>query len=402
MEKNVSFKIENSTFQGTLQYGDGKNIEIKCSLARTESVNLQKLYYDGDIFNFDGKIDSASLFIALDCHIKSFIIQKNFVDYKIDIGTLYLNGENLNTKLQVTQSEFKFSHNLPFFESNKAIYIKQYDCHVSFGESITIKLKKPISLKDMDAIIFELKTLFQILMLNKNVQTIEKFVYTTEEKKIEQILKYDSKYIEDASQPDYLLYSKEKIDSIVLNAWFDAKGKYGKIFSYLSGILKESSLPYLEFKYFALAQWMEAYSREYLSNKVEAIVDKNLQENDDKLLLKSQCQNNNFRKNFKDIFKFEKLNEFFNFQNKNMRNDLIHDIVCYRNHLTHLNKEDNLNHEQMANLYEILKNLIYVFIARELNVEVKQNMIDHIKLKYKHYCDLKDEIGKCKENHMST
>ncbi|WP_323127360.1 hypothetical protein [Aliarcobacter butzleri] len=45
----------------------------------------------------------------------------------------------------------------------------------------------------------------------------------------------------------------------------------------------------------------------------------------------------------------------------------------YRNKLTHLNVKDDLNSEQMVNLYEILKNLIYLYIMDELQLQDNNN-----------------------------
>ena len=103
--------------------------------------------------------------------------------------------------------------------------------------------------------------------------------------------------------------------------------------------------------------------------------------------------------------KFENLNSVIDSQRtllieklNDSNEKLIEDIKNYRNKLTHLNVKDDLNSEQMVNLYEILKNLIYLYIMDELqlqddiNYDKFKNEVNHF---YKKYNALAETIKKC-------
>ena len=376
MEENFSFQIKDTIFRGNLNYQDTQNIEVLCSSSISESSILKAYYDNATAFDFNGTVDDKIQITAVNCYVTSHKI--NIVDklfkfkFKIKIETLYFNKKNINEKLEIIHCALKFSCTMPFNENDT--YIAKYNCDIFFNESVSLRFKHPISLKKLNSIIFDLKILLQVLILNKNVEIIKKLFYTIEMKEIEQIQSYNPRDIEDKSKTEYLLdFHKNNDLTVLLDRWFDSKEKYGKIFDYLSGILKESSLSYLEFKYFALAQWVEAYSRELLNNKAE------------------------FRKNLKSIFRSLNLKDLLNFKNKDAVNTLINDIVCYRNHLVHINKEDNLDNTQMQNLYEILKSLIYICITKELSIKIDEKLNDDMRRKYQDYLTLKNKLGKCEE-----
>ena len=238
-------------------------------------------------------------------------------------------------------------------------------------------------------------------MLNKDIEIIEKHFYLKDETKIEEIRKYEKDEEKNQLKASYLIRENNKFDiEKSLNLWFEAKEKYGKIFDYLSGILKESTHKYMQFKFFALSQWFEAYSREFLKNKVLQIVNNSIIQDIDKKLLKSIPGNNNtFRTNLNGLFIIKKLELIiFDKQDKNKKDDLIKDIVGYRNNLTHLNVKDNLNMQQVVNLYSILKNLIYLFIMEELQVQNDRSYTDfknETNYFYKKYDVLSKTIKKC-------
>ncbi len=259
MIKNTSFQIENTTFQGKLIYGNGNENEIKCTVLKSHNNIWQDIY--GCIFKFNGAIENIGNFTAINCDVRDRINtnDKEF-DYKINIGTLYIGVSNIDkTTKNIKKCEFNISHKIPFLKNNLQINIHKYNFNIKFDENIIIRFDKSISLIELNLILFDLKIFFQMLVLNKDIEITEKYFYLEDETKIQEIKKHEKE--KNQSKTSYLIKENDKLDiEKSLNLWFKAKEKYGKIFDYLSGILKETTLIYMEFKLFALSQWIEAYS----------------------------------------------------------------------------------------------------------------------------------------------
>lgn len=398
MTRNISFQIENKIFCGNLIYGNGKDNEIKCTLFKPDSKILQNMFQSENdcIFTLNGRIENIENFTATNCDVRDgiipicyhFVEKDRELDYKINIGTLYIGVSNINKTIKnIKKCEFKISHQIPFLKNTKKIYISKHNFNIKFDENIIIKFENSISLDELNQILFDLKIFFQILVLNKDIEIIEKHFYLEDETKIEEIKKYEKDEESNQSITTYLIKENDKFNiENSLNLWFEAKEKYGKIFDYLSGILKESTLKHMEFKLFALSQWIEAYStvlfntgniekdikKIKLKNLKNAINTSNLTEQEKKDLI------DNCSYDTKGYTFVQKLNQLFNkndfFENLfDSNEELLKDIVRYRNNLTHLNVKDNLNNQQAVNLYEILKNLIYLFIMEELQVQDNRN-----------------------------
>ncbi|MDN5100349.1 hypothetical protein O8C83_05895 [Aliarcobacter butzleri] len=412
MTRNISFQIENTTFQGKLIYGNGNENEIKCTLFKPYSKILQDMFQseNGCIFTLNGRIENIENFTATNCDVRDGIIPIYYhlvekdreLNYKINIGTLYIGVSNIDkTVKNIKKCEFKISHEIPFLKNTEQIYISKHNFNIKFDENIIIKFENSVSLDELNQILFDLKIFFQILVLNKDIEIIEKYFYLEDETKIEEIKKYEKDEGPNQSITTYLIKENDKFNiENSLNIWFEAKEKYGKIFDYLSGILKESTLKHMEFKLFALSQWIEAYSREFLKDSALQIINNSLIKDIDKKFLNSITgKNNTFRTNLNGLFIIKNLEQLvFDNLNSNKKDCLISDIICYRNNLTHLNVKDNLNNQQAVNLYEILKNLIYLFIMEELQVQDNRNYdkfkneVNHF---YKKYNALYKTIRKC-------
>ncbi len=95
------------------------------------------------------------------------------------------------------------------------------------------------------------------------------------------------------------------------------------------------------------------------------------------------------------MFKLKDLKILIGIQNREDQKNFIDQIICYRNHLTHINIESKLNDTQIMHLYEILKDIIYILIMKELDVAIYNKRIDEIKRKYIAYKSLQDTIKKC-------
>lgn len=419
MTRNISFQIENTTFQGDLTYGNGNENEIKCTLFKPDSKILQNMFQseNGYIFTLNGKIENIENFIATNCDVRDgiipicyhFVEKARELNYKINIGTLYIGVSNINkTVKNIKKCEFKISHQIPFLKNTEQIYISKHNFNIKFDENIIINFENSVSLDELNQILFDLKIFFQILVLNKDIEIIEKHFYLEDETKIEEIKKYEKT---NQSKISYLIKEDDKFDiERSLNLWFKAKERYGKIFDYLSGILKESTLKHMEFKFFALSQWIEAYSTtlfktEDMEKNIKKVKVAELKNAINASNLLDEEKNNlidNWYYDTKGHTFVEKLKQLFNsndfFLNLfNSNENLIKDIKDYRNNLTHLNPKHNLNNQQTVNLYEILKNLIYLFIMEELQLKDDRNydyFKDEANYFYKKYEYLSETIKK--------
>lgn len=398
MEKNITLKVQDLDVIGQLKYGNDNKLEIFLTLPATQSHYLKDLFYNPKTVNFNGKFEDDCEFTAFYCHVisASINLQNAKMTYVIDIGKLYLNAADASDEMIIKKVDVKFSSIEKWLPNNdnKKIFIKQNDCYITISNSfITIEPLHVVTLRQLNQILFNLHVFFEVVVLNSDVQTTKKFIYTVNDKKIEEIMRYKK---EEKDNENFLFsYDTSNIENI-LNHWFETKSKYGRIFDYLSGILNESSIVHLELKYFVLAQWLEAYSRELLHGEVKAIIKEHIKSSDDKELLLSQSQNNNnFRKNLKDMFKLKDLKTLIGIQNSEYQKNFIDQIICYRNHLTHINIESKLNNIQIMYLYETLKDIIYILIIKELDVAIDSKRIDEIKRKYIAYKSLQDTIKKC-------
>ncbi len=407
---NVVFELNDIKHSGKL---NKKTKEIEFEVDRQDSNFFRESLISGKPLIIRGRIENNKKFIAFKCFIIEFkaIPKSSNIYIKISCETLYLNSWDVAPSMQIKKVDVRFSY-MPNFLYEQQVYIEGYECDLIFNKYISISSKKNMSMKKIDEIIFELRTFFQIMTLNKDVLQIKIYYYIEQNKKIEKILKYDEN-INEQIEVQFLINKADKIDSnAVLNSWFNSKQKYGKIFNYLSGILKDSALSYLEFKYFALAQWIEAYGdiRFFTDEVRKEIRDKT---KEDKQNVKEIIGRIEDVKDKEFLNKFYKFNaeDTFGIKLQHLFTDkalmeifsgdesLLHNIKCYRNNLTHLNKEDNLDSEQMINLYEILKNIIFIFIMNELkleNIQKYKSTIDETKEKYREYKNLEASLEKCK------
>lgn len=424
MEKNIILKVDGLDVSGQFKYENDNKAEIFLTLPKNKSHYFKKLFDNPVAFNINGKFENDCEFTAFYSHvIQALYTPKNnsfpdaamamidfqtnqesdiLIKYKIDIGKLYLNASDVSDETSVKKVDIKFSSIDKWIpnDENKKVFIEINQCHVVISNDfIGIEVSAPVLLKQLNEIVSDLRAFFEVLVLKNDVKSIKKYIYTVDGNKIEEVMRYKNK--EQVKEEFLFAYDGNSIEDI-LNRWFEAKSAYGKIFDYLSGILNESSTVYLELKYFTLAQWIEAYSREYLKIEVENIIKNTIQAESDQELLQAQCQNqNSFGKNLNNLFKIKNLDDiFFGASSRNKRDPLIRDIVCYRNHLTHINIKDNLNNTQMMYLYEILKNLIYILIMQELKITAVgkyEYFIAEIKQNYQMYISLRETIEKCKD-----
>lgn len=436
MEENITIKVEDLDISGQLKYENDNKSEIFITLPKNKSYYFKNLFDHPEAFNINGKFEDNCEFTAFYSYATQALhtpINSSLVDtlkalrdfhsndesdilikYKIDIGKLYLNAPDVNDEMNVKKIDIKFSSIDKWIpnDENKKIFIKQNDCYINISNNfITIESSLVDTLQKLDQIVFDLRVFFEVLVLSNDIKSIKKYIYTADNTKIEEVMCYKSGQL---TKENFLFqYDTNSIEDI-LNCWFEAKNTYGKIFGYLSGILNESSAVYLELKFLMLAQWIEAYSGEKFKDqkkqfeKEEKKLKKNIQqiikkiENDeDKELVQQYCKFDNedtFTKKVKFLFDSSILNDIFDFSNHEEELDsFINEIKKYRNNLTHINTKDNLNNTQMLNLYEILKDMIYILLMKELDVTIDDNRINEIKRKYMIYKNLSVSMQKCKD-----
>jgi hypothetical protein len=418
MPKTVSFIIENKTFQGELTYGD-KN-EIKCTLLKPHSEILQDMFEseNGYFFEISGTMEDNKAFTGLNCFVRSgtnplgyLLVDKNReLNYSIYIGTLYIGATKIdkNTK-NIQKCEFKVSHQIPFLKNTEQIQVYEHNFKIQFNETVVIEFDKSVSLDELNQVLYNLKIFFQVLVLDKDIEIVKKIFHIADKTKIKEIVKYQKDELVNQLIKNYLIKNYDKFDiESSLNLWFGAKEKYGRIFDYLSEILSETTIKHLDFKLFALAQWVEAYStvlfetpkkEKNIKRKEKelkkAIKISNLLDEDKNYLIEHwnyDKKGQAFIEKLKELF--SKNDFFINLFDSN--ENLLKDIKYYRNSLTHINVKDTLNMQQVANIYEILKNFIYLLIMEELQVKNDKNYAffkEEAKYYYKKYDALSKTIS---------
>lgn len=356
---------------------------------------LKNYFYENHQFDIFGEFDdNVKRISALKCNVVEL---KPFGKTKIHFLQLYIGdihikdskNENINKVL------FQISHvnNLP--NINSLVIQEKFSLTIlDDKKTFQISVKNTISLDEINKVIFELTTFFQIIILDISIELDKKIFYNPKKEEIELVLK-STKIADDKSINK--LISFDSINEDILIKWFDTKKRFGKIFDYLSGLFKASV--YIELNYFLLIQWIEAYCGVlYKSN----INEKNIEKKKKKLteIIDKSCLSEKDKQDFKDNAKYDKQGYIFSkklellFDGNETLKDLFNsdkilldDIKHYRNNLTHINIVDNLNNQEMHNLHEILKNIIYILIIEELKLP-KSRFYDDFKKEAKRYFKL--------------
>lgn len=356
---------------------------------------LKNYFYENHQFDIFGEFDdNVKRISALKCNVVEL---KPFGKTKIHFLQLYIGdihikdskNENINKVL------FQISHvnNLP--NINSLVIQEKFSLTIlDDKKTFQISVKNTISLDEINKVIFELTTFFQIIILDISIELDKKIFYNPKKEEIELVLK-STKIADDKSINK--LISFDSINEDILIKWFDTKKRFGKIFDYLSGLFKASV--YIELNYFLLIQWIEAYCGVlYKSN----INEKNIEKKKKKLteIIDKSCLSEEDKQDFKDNAKYDKQGYIFSkklellFDGNETLKDLFNsdkilldDIKHYRNNLTHINIVDNLNNQEMHNLHEILKNIIYILIIEELKLP-KSRFYDDFKKEAKRYFKL--------------
>ncbi|MDX9961780.1 MAG: hypothetical protein RBS32_09970 [Aliarcobacter sp.] len=359
---------------------------------------LKNYFYENHQFDIFGEFDdNVKRISALKCNVVEL---KPFGKTKIHFLQLYIGdihikdskNENINKVL------FQISHvnNLP--NINSLVIQEKFSLTIlDDKKTFQISVKNTISLDEINKVIFELTTFFQIIILDISIELDKKIFYNPKKEEIELILK--STKIEDDKSINKLI-SFDSINEDILIKWFDTKKRFGKIFDYLSGLFKASV--YIELNYFLLIQWVEAYCGVlYKSN----INEKNIEKRKTKLteIIDKSSLSEEDKRDFKDNAKYDKQGHIFSkklellFDGNETLKDLFNsdktlldDIKHYRNNLTHINIVDNLDNQEMHNLHEILKNIIYILIIEELKLP-KSRFYDDFKKEAQRYFELYKE-----------
>ncbi len=378
-------------------YELGQTDVMSLNIYRSILKELKNYFYENHQFDiFEEFDDNVKRISALKCNVVEL---KPFGKTKIHFLQLYIGdihikdskNENINKVL------FQISHvnNLPNINS---LVIKENFSLTILDDKKTFQISvgNTISLDEINKVLFELTTFFQIIILDINIELNKKIFYTQNNEEIELVLK--STKIENDKTINKLI-DFDSINEETLIKWFDTKKRFGKIFDYLSGIFNNKASIYIELNYFLLIQWIEAYCGVlYKSN----INEKNIEKKKKKLteIIDKSCLSEEDKQDFKDNTKYDKQGYVFSkklellFDGNETLKDLFNsdkilldDIKHYRNNLTHINIVDNLDNQEMHNLHEILKNIIHILIIEELKLP-KSRFYDDFKEEAKRYFKL--------------
>jgi hypothetical protein len=361
---------------------------------------LKNNFYENHQFDIFGEFDdNVKRISALKCNVVEL---KPFGKTKIHFLQLYIGNihieDSKNQKVKKVIFQISGVNNLP--NINSLIIQEKFSLTIlDDKKTFQISVENTISLGEINKVIFELTTFFQIIILDINIELDKKIFYTQNNEEIELVLK--STKIENDKTINKLI-DFDSINEETLIKWFDTKKIFGKIFDYLSGIFNNKASIYIELNYFLLIQWIEAYCGVlYKSN----INEKNIEKKKKKLteIIDKSCLSEEDKQDFKDNTKYDKQGYVFSkklellFDGNETLKDLfnsdktlLNDIKHYRNNLTHINIVDNLDNQEMHNLHEILKNIIYILIIEELKL-AKSRFYDDFKKEAQRYFELYKE-----------
>lgn len=374
---------------------DSLNLDIYKSILK----ELKNYFYENHQFDIFGELDDNIKISAFKCNVIEF---KPFGKNKIHFLQLYIGNIHIkdSKKQKVKKVIFQISgvNNLP--NINSLIIQENFSLTIlDDKKTFQISVENTISLDEINKVIFELTTFFQIIILDINIELDKKIFYTQNNEEIELVLK--STKIENDKTINKLI-DFDSINEETLIKYFDTKKRFGKIFDYLSGIFNNKASIYIELNYFLLIQWIEAYCGVlYKSN----INEKNIEKKKKKLteIIDKSSLSEEDKRDFKDNAKYDKQGHIFSkklellFDGNETLKDLfnsdktlLNDIKHYRNNLTHINIVDNLDNQEIHNLHEILKNIIYILIIEELKLP-KSRFYDDFKKEAQRYFELYKE-----------
>ncbi|CAM3920714.1 HEPN domain-containing protein [Arcobacter cloacae] len=393
--KKIGFQLN-----GTLVYGN-LDLENKCIILDLNIYNsiVKELNdYFNEAYQFDifGVFDDGRKISAFTCSVIEFnFLGKTKIHFlQLYVGNIHMK-DSKNQKVKKVIFQISGVNNLP--NINSLIIQENFSLTIlNDKKTFQISVENTICLDEINKVIFELTTFFQIIILDVNIEFDKKIFYTQNNEEIELVLK--SRKIENDKTINKLI-DFDSINEKTLIKWFDTKKRFGKIFDYLSGIFNNNASTYIELNYFLLIQWIEAYCGVlYKSN----INEKNIEKKKKKLMevIDKSCLSEEDKQDFKDNAKYDKQGYIFSkklellFDGNETLKDLFNsdktlldDIKHYRNNLTHINIVDNLDNQEMHNLHEILKNIIYILIIEELTLP-KSRFYDYFKKEAKRYFKL--------------
>ena len=359
---------------------------------------LKNYFYENHQFDIFGEFDdNVKKISALKCDV---IELKPFGKAKIHFLQLYVGDIHIKDSKNenINKVFFQISHVNNLSNINFLVIQEKFSLTIlDDKKTFQISVKNTIRLDEINKVIFELTTFFKIIILDISIELDKKILYNQNNEEIELVLK--STKIENDKTINKLI-DFDSINEETLIKWFDTKKRFGKIFDYLSGLFNASV--YLELNYFLLIQWIEAYCGVlYKAN----INEKNIEKKKKKLIeiIDKSCLSEEDKQDFKDNAKYDKQGHIFSkklellFDGNETLKDLFNsdktlldDIKHYRNNLTHINIVDNLDNQEMHNLHEILRNIIYILIIEELKLP-KNRFYDDFKKDAKRYFKLYKE-----------
>lgn len=397
MEK-IKFQLNETLVNGDL---DLENRCIILDLVIYDSIykEIKDNFDKNHQFDIFGEFNDARKISAFDCSVIEFrLFGKIKIHFlQLYVGDIYVKNnkyENINKVL------FQISHINNLSKINPLVIQEKFSLTMlDDKKTFQISVENTISLDEINKVIFELTTFFQIIILDISIELNKKIFYTQNNEEIEFVLK-NIKIENDKSINKLIDF--DSIDEEILIKWFNTKKRFGKIFDYLSGIFNNKASEYLELNYFLLIQWIEAYCGVLYQLDIN---EKNIEKNKKKLteIIDKSDLSEKDKQNFKANAKYDKQGHIFSeklellFDKNETLKDLFNsekilldDIKHYRNNLTHINIVDNLDNKQLDNLYGILRNSIYILIIEELKLP-KSRFYDDFKKEAQRYFKLYKE-----------
>jgi len=395
----IKFKLNENLVYGDVDL-ENKHIILNLNINHPAFKELNDYFNENYQFGIFGEIcDSEKKFSAFKCGV---IVCKYFPKTEIKIYFLQLYVGNIHLKdnknQEINKAIFQISH------VNNLAKIKSLIVQETFSltvlddkKTFEISVENTVSLDEINKVIFELKTFFQIITIDINIELNKKIFYTKNNEEIELVLKSKKKENDETINK---LIDFESINQETLKKWFNTKKRFGKIFDYLSGLFTKEASLYLEVRYFLLIQWIEAYCSVLYKSTIKK--EKEINDKKKKLMeiIDKSCLSEEDKQDFKDNAKYdrqgyifsEKLKLLFNGNETlkdlfNSDKTLIDDLKHYRNNVTHINVIDNIDNKQLYYLHEILKNIIFVLIIEELKLP-KSSFYDDFKKEAKRNFEL--------------
>ena len=363
------------------------NLASASIMTNTENITIGTLFFGEWIKDIDNiKINKGKVrFSYFEHWLHRFIVDKNINNQTIENFNIEL--EQFNKKLDVEIDDnitIKTSHGLEQKIENNKKFILDTE------QFLECSFNQPISFKEYNEVIYDLKNFFRFILPNKNIFIEKQYVYL-ENKSIE-LYSSDKHYTPESDKVSWgnflYLYNENTIDNVLIN-WFNSQKKYGRIFKVLSSILDKPPFMYVEHNFLNVVHWFESYCRVQYSateqdtmafaNRMLNIINQ-IEDSEDKKFIKNISKNKEeapFREQLIKVFNDIKIKEILSIGRDHF-DSLVSHIQDNRNKLTHTSKDSNIPYSEINMLSEILRDVIFIILLKILKLDNDKHTITNI------------------------